>query len=32
MSKLGYSSAAAPAFDATQMLINAFNQTPNYMS
>lgn len=32
MGKLGYSSAATPAFDAAQMLINAFNQTPNYMS
>jgi hypothetical protein len=32
MNKLGYSSATAPTFDAAQMLINAFNQAPNYMS
>jgi hypothetical protein len=32
MNRFGYSSAAAPTFDAAQMLINAFNQTPNYMS
>jgi len=32
MNKLGYSSAQSPTFDAAQMLINAFNQTPNYMS
>ena len=32
MNKLGYSSAQNPTFDAAQMLINAFNQTPNYMS
>jgi hypothetical protein len=32
MNRLGYSSAQNPTFDAAQMLINAFNQTPNYMS
>jgi hypothetical protein len=32
MNKLGYSSTSGPTFDAAQMLINAFNQTPNYMS
>ena len=32
INRLGYSSAQNPTFDAAQMLINAFNQTPNYMS
>jgi hypothetical protein len=31
MNKLGYPSAQTPTFDAAEMLINAFNQTPNYL-